>query len=107
MALARTGLTARYGVPLRQNIYGRILIAVMMGTALGTVPLPHGQRQRLDDAATNVAALTRREPAVNRLDLSPIPRSLLPVEPVGPRLGKSGIGTSRSQDQCSSCEIRC
>ena len=60
-----TASTHSDGLPDRQDILGRVDIAVMVSPALGTGPSAHTQRERVQQMSTGGTGFATREPSVD------------------------------------------
>ena len=59
--------TSSHGVSRRQDVHCCVLVAVVVGLALGAIPLANGQRQSFNDVPAGRAPLARRVEAINAL----------------------------------------
>lgn len=64
-----------------QDVHCCVLVAVVTGLALGTIPLTNGQRQSFNDVPANVAPFAGREETINEFDLLPIPLGFILQHP--------------------------
>lgn len=95
LGLSDSPSSCSHRVSLGQNVYCRILVSVMVGLALWTIPFTNGQRQQFHNVTASRAALATWEPAVDSNKFLSIPIAF--VFQKSPKQSERGIRKATSK----------